>query len=50
MGFVEDLRVCQERAETGLRAEVDRAAAIPSARKKSRIGIAKYSSTQGDEL
>ena len=50
MDFVEDIRVGQERAETGLRAEVDGAAAILSTREISRICIAKDPSAQDDKL
>lgn len=49
MGFVEDIRVSQERAKTGFCAEIDRPAAILDARKICWISIAELSSTEGDE-
>ena len=49
MDFIEDVRVREERAETGFGAEIDGAAAILSAREVGRIGIAKDPSAEGDE-
>lgn len=49
MDFVENIRVGQESAETGLGAEVDRAAAVFDARKVRRIGVAKDAPAEGDK-
>ena len=49
MGFIEDIRVGEERAETGLGAEIDRPAAIFEARKIGGIGVAKYPPAEGDK-
>jgi len=50
MDFVENIRVSEERTEAGLGAEVDRPAAILSARKIGWIGVAKDAPTESDEL
>jgi hypothetical protein len=49
MDLIEDLRVGQEGAETEVRAEIDRSAAIFDARKISWIRVAEFSTTEGDE-
>lgn len=49
MDFVENIRVCQERAETGFGAEIDRPAAVLNAREIGWIGITEAPSTEGDE-
>ena len=50
MDFVENIRVCKERAEAGLCAEQDRPFAIFSAREVSGVRIAEDTSAEGDEL
>ena len=50
MDFVEYVRVRQERTEAGFGAEQDHAPAVLGAWIVGRIGIAEYSTTQGDEL
>jgi hypothetical protein len=50
MDFVEQIRVGQERAETGVRAEIDGPPFVFGAWKVSRIGIAKHAPAEGDEL
>lgn len=49
MDLVEDIRVSQKRAETGLRAEIDGPAAIFEAREIVRISVAEFSPAEGDE-
>lgn len=49
MRFIEDIRVSQERAETEVRAEINRPAAIFEARKIRGIRIAEFSPTEGDK-
>ena len=50
MDFVEHIRVGQERAEAGVGAEQDRPAAVFSAWVIRGIGVAEYSSAEGNEL
>lgn len=50
MDFIEDIRVGQERAQAGFRAEIDRPTAILNAREIGRVRVAEFSTTQGDEL
>ena len=50
MDFVKHIRVGQERAETGVCAEIDRPPFVNSVGKISRIGIAKNAAAEGDEL
>lgn len=50
MGFIENIRVGEERAQAGFGAEQDRPSAMFSAGKIVRIGVAEDASTQGDEL
>ena len=49
MDFVENIRVVEERAETGFGAEIDRPATVFDSRKVGRVGVAEDASTQGDE-
>ena len=49
MGFIEEFRVCLERAETGFGAEVDRPSAIFDARKVLWIGISEDTPAECDE-
>jgi len=49
MDSVKNIRGCEERAETGFGAEIDRAAVVFDARKVRRIGIAKEAPAEGDE-
>ena len=49
MDFIEDIRICEERAATGFGAEIDRPAAIFEARKIRGIGIPELSPTQRHE-
>ena len=49
MDFVENIRVGDEGAETGFRAEIDRPAAIFDPREVSWIGVAEYTPAKGDE-
>lgn len=50
MDFIEDIRVSQEGAEAGFRAEIDRAAAIFDTREIGRVRVAEFSSTEGNEM
>ena len=49
MDFVEKIGVGEERAETGICAEIDGPATIFDARKVCRIGVAEDAPTEGDE-
>jgi hypothetical protein len=49
MDSVEDVWICEERAETGFGAQIDCPAAILGAREISGIGVAKDPSAEGDE-
>ena len=49
MDFVKDIRVSQERAETGLGTEIDRSAAIFDAREISGIRVAEDPAAEGDK-
>ena len=49
MDLVEDIRVGQECAEAGVRAEINGPAAILDAREIGRIRVAKFATTEGDE-
>ena len=49
MHLIKDVRIRQERAETGFRAQIDRPAAIFDARKIGGIRVVEFSTTQGDE-
>ena len=49
MDFIEDLRVCEECAETGFCAEINCPAAIFCAREIGRIGVAEDPSAECDE-
>ena len=49
MDFVEDIRVSEERAETGFGAEVDRSTTIFEAREISGIRIAEFPPAEGDK-
>ena len=50
MNFVEQIRVGQERPETGVRAEIDRPPFVFSPWKISRVGIPEDTPAEGDEL
>jgi hypothetical protein len=50
MGFVEDILVSKESTKTGISAKQDRSSAVFDAGIVIRIGIAKDTSAQGDEL
>jgi hypothetical protein len=50
MDFVEQIRIGQERAETGVRAEIDRPPFVISAWEISRIAVAKNAPAKRDEL
>lgn len=50
MDFIEDIRVGQECAQAGLRAEIDRPAAILDAREIGGIRVAEFSPAQADKL
>ncbi len=50
MDFVEQIRVGQEGAETGVRAEIDYPPFVSGTREIGRIGVAEDAPTQGDEL
>ena len=50
MDFVKQIRVGQEGAETGFRAQVDRPAFVFDTREVGGIGIPKNTPTEGDEL
>lgn len=49
MDFVENVRVCQERAEARLGAEMDRPAAVLGAREIGRVSVAKDPTAEGDK-
>jgi hypothetical protein len=49
MDPVEEIRIGEEGAEAGFRAQIDSLAAIMGAREITGIGIAKDPSTEGDE-
>ena len=49
MRFVKHIRIRQEGAETEVRAEIDRTAAIYDARKIGWIRVAEFSATQCNE-
>lgn len=49
MGFVEDIRVREERLAAGFGAEIDRPAAVFDARKICRVSIAELSPAEGHE-
>ena len=49
MDFVENIRVGEERTQTGFRAEIDRPAATFDSREVCRIGVAEHPSTEGNE-
>ena len=49
MDFVKDIGVCEERAKTGLRAEIEGPAMVFDARKISGIGVLEYPSAECDE-
>ena len=49
MDFVENIRVVEERAETGFGAEIDRPAAVFDSGEVRGIGISKDAPAQGDE-
>ena len=50
MYFIEQIRVGQERAETGFCAEEDRPSLVFGVREIGRIGVLKNAPAQGDEL
>ena len=50
MYFIENIRVGQQRAETRLRAEIDRPSAILGAGKVGGISVAKNPTAQGHKL
>jgi hypothetical protein len=50
MDFIEDIRVGEECAEAGLRAEVDGPAAVLGAREIGWISVAKNPPAEGDEV
>ena len=50
MNFVKQIRVGQEGAETGFRAEIDDPPFVFGAREIGRIGIAEHAPTEGNEL
>jgi hypothetical protein len=50
MGFVENIRVSQERAEAGIGAEQDHPPAVFDARVISRVCVAEDAPTEGGEL
>ncbi len=50
MSFVEQVRVGQEGAQTGIRAEIDRPSLVFGVREIRRIRITEDPSTQGNEL
>ena len=49
MGFIEEVRIRQERAEAGFRAEVDRSSAIFDSRKVLWIGVVEDTPAERDE-
>jgi hypothetical protein len=49
MDFIEEVRIGQERAETGLRAQIDRSPSIPGTGKVGGVGVAKQPAAQSDE-
>jgi len=49
MDFIKDIRVREERAETGFGAKIDRLTPIFGARKISWVGIAKDPTAEGDK-
>jgi hypothetical protein len=49
MDLIEDIRISQERAEAGFRAEIDRPTAILDAWEIGRISVAEFSTTEGDK-
>lgn len=49
MDFVENVRVCQERAEARLGAEMNRPAAVLGAREIGRVGVAEDPTAEGDK-
>lgn len=50
MDFIEDFRVSQERAEAGLRAEIDHPASIFGTWIIGGVGITEYTPAEGDEM
>lgn len=50
MGFVENIRVREERAKAGISTEQDRPSTIFGTREVSGIGITEDTSAQGNEL
>ena len=49
MDFVENIRVVEERAQTGFGAQIDRPAAVFNLRKVGRVGVSEDAPAQGDE-
>lgn len=49
MGFIKGIGIGQERLTTGLGTQVDCPAAIFQAREIGRVGLPKFSSTEGHE-
>lgn len=49
MDLVKDIRVCEERAETGLRAEIDGPAMVFDARKIGGVGVLEDPPAERDE-
>jgi hypothetical protein len=49
MYLIKDVRIRQERAETGICAEIDRPASILDAREVGGIRVAEFSATEGYE-
>jgi hypothetical protein len=49
MDFVKDVRICEERAKTGLRAEIEGPAMVFDAREISGVGVLEFASAECDE-
>lgn len=49
MDFVENIRIGEERTQTGFCAEIDRPAAIFDSREVCRIGVAEHTSAECNE-
>lgn len=49
MDSIKDIRICQERAEAGVSAEINRPAAILHAREICRVGVAENPTAERDE-
>jgi hypothetical protein len=50
MDFIEDVWVGKERAKAGLRAEIDRPAAVLGAREIGRVGVAEDPTAKRNEV